>query len=286
MNALYRLTGFSKQNFHQRLHREEAKAEELAQLEWLISDIRDAHPGLGQRKLYRMLRPASLGRDAFGVFYRQKGFSLQQHKNYKRTTDSTGVVRFPNLIAGVEVTYVNQIWVSDITYYEIGNVFYYLTFIMDRYSRFIVGYHASRRLLTSDTTIPALKKAYRYLNPGDKPILHSDGGGQYYSRAFLDLTHGQCINSMAEDLYENIHAERVNGTIKNEYLKPWQPKNYASLKRLLNKAVQNYNATRPHAAIDYQSPVQLYLDQNKWSNGTTTKRKRYLQTGYKTVNSI
>lgn len=286
MNALYRFTGFSKQNFHQRLQREEAKAEELAQLEWLIYDIRDAHPRIGQRKLYRMLQPTCLGRDAFSVFYRQKGFCITQRRNYKRTTDSTGVIRFPNLIADLEVTMVNQVWVSDITYYEIKNVFYYLTFIMDRYSRFIVGYQASRRLLTSDTTIPALKQAFRYLRSEEKPILHSDGGGQYYSRTFLSLTHQRCINSMADNLYENIHAERINGTIKNEYLIPWAPQDYRSLQRLLGKAVNNYNHTRPHEAIAYQTPAELFFEQDDGYLNTNQTRKRYLQTKCKTVNSI
>lgn len=285
MNALFRLTGFSKQNFHQRLRREEAKAEELAQLELLIYAIRDAHPRMGQRKLYKMLQPTCVGRDGFTVFYQQKGFSLTQHRNYKRTTDSTGVTRFPNLIAEMEVTAVNQVWVSDITYYDIAESCYYLTFIMDRYSRFIVGYQASRRLLTSDTTIPALKMAYRYLNTTQQPILHSDGGGQYYSRAFLELTQNRCTNSMAEDLYDNLHAERINGTIKNEYLRPWAPKDYKTLRKLLNKAVYNYNYERPHEALNDVPPAQLYLDK-EIENKTTNKKKVYLQTLPKTVNSI
>jgi len=139
-------------------------------------------------------------------------------------SDSKKIQALRQKIAELEVTDVNQVWVSDMTYFNIESVFDYLTFIMDCSSRIIVGCHASQRLLTSDTTIPALRQAYRYLEPAEKPILHSDGGGRYYSRAFLALTHQRCINSMAESLYDNIHAERINGTIKNEYLKPWAPK--------------------------------------------------------------
>jgi len=57
--------------------------------------------------------------------------------------------------------HTNQVWVSDITYYEIGGRFYYLIFIMDLYSRRILGYSASYNLFTESTTIPALKMAIR-----------------------------------------------------------------------------------------------------------------------------
>ncbi len=68
---------------------------------------------------------------------------VRRYRNYRRTTDSRGVKRFPNLIEGLELTGVNQAYASDITYYEIEKKFYYLTFIMDLYSRRIVGWNAS-----------------------------------------------------------------------------------------------------------------------------------------------
>ena len=290
MSALYRLSGFSKQNFHQRVRRAEFYMEELVQIEWLIYQIRDEHPRMGQSKLYRMLQPKFMGRDRFAAFYREKGFSLEQSRNYKRTTDSSGVVRFPNCIDALDVTHVNQVWVSDITYYQIDKVFYYLTFIMDRHSRSILGYQASRRMLTSDTTIPALKMAYQYLNSeDDKPILHSDGGGQYYSKAFLALTRDRCINSMATLVYENIHAERINGTIKNEYLKPWNPRSFPSLQKKLHRAVRNYNYNRPHQALNYQPPAHLFIEGLRRANKTSilvNNSKSIYKPGDKMVNSI
>ena len=69
---------------------------------------------------------------------------------------------------------------------------------MDQYSRKIKGFHASRYLNTEHTTIPALKMAMKHLHAGQKPIIHSDGGGQYYSKAFLRLTENRFSNSMGE----------------------------------------------------------------------------------------
>ena len=143
---------------------------------------------------------------------------------------------------------------SDITYYELARRFFYLTFVMDMYSRVIVGYSASKRLLTEDTTIPAVQMALRGIQASEKPILHSDGGGQYYSKQFLQLTSNRLINSMAEDVYQNPFAERINGTIKNEYLKHWSPTTSQELKQDLTKAVYNYNTTRPHMGLQGNTP--------------------------------
>lgn len=261
MNAIYHYTGISKQNFHQRLRRQESKLDELAQLEWLIYQIRDDHPGMGAEKLYYKMQPECVGRDGFLQFYRDKGFCIEKQKNYRKTTDSTGVARFPNLLDGLNVTFVNQVWVSDITYYHLNDQFYYLTFIMDLHSRYIVGYAASTRLLTVHTTVPAMRMALKYLPKQSIPIIHSDGGGQYYSNKFLHLIKNTCKSSMAMMVYENIHAERINGTIKNEYIRHWEPKNFKELARGLKRAVNNYNNDRPHRSLNLQTPEQVFFNE-------------------------
>ena len=83
----------------------------------------------------------------------ENGFKVSVKRAYHRTTNSLGVTRFENLLLNFELTGINQVWVSDITYYRIGEKFYYLTFILDLYSRVIVGHSISRDLLTTSTTI-------------------------------------------------------------------------------------------------------------------------------------
>jgi transposase InsO family protein len=254
MNALYRVTGTSKQAFHQYLDREMLVMEEQQQLLPVLSQIRADHPRLSARKMYLLLQPVSMGRDKFEQFCYGYGFKLALKRSYHRTTDSLGVTRFENLITSMELTGVNQVWVSDITYYRIGERFYYITFILDLYSRFIVGYAASNSLLTSQTTIPALKMALKLRKPDPGLIFHSDGGGQYYSKAFLAITQGRIRNSMCESVYDNAHAERINGTIKNDYLVYYAPQNYPQLITLTAKAVNMYNSFRPHSSLNNKSP--------------------------------
>jgi len=229
--------------------------EESNQLLVLIIQIREDHPRMSSRQMYRLLNPVHMGRDRFEVFCFANGFKVSVKRAYQRTTNSWGVTRFANLLVGYEVTGVNQVWVSDITYYRIGERFYYLTFILDRYSRFIVGHSASETLLTTSTTLPALQMALKARKLLTNLIIHSDGGGQYYCKDWLKLTRQHQIrNSMCESVYENAHAERINGTIKNDYLAYYSPQNYTELIAMTSKAVLKYNYQRPHQSLGNISP--------------------------------
>lgn len=257
MSEIYVSIGTSKQNVHQRLNRELMQNEERAQLQYVVRQIRQDHPSMGAESLYKKIRPKTMGRDRFYYWYRSEGFTVVPSKNWRRTTDSSGVIRFKNLVQGIELNDVNQVWVSDITYYELGNKFYYLTLVMDQYSRKIKGYCASKELRTEQTTLPALKMAMKHLRPGDHPIIHSDGGGQYYSKSFLSLTNGRFLNSMGESAYENPYAERLNRTIKNSYLHHYKPDDFDELKKKLTKAVTMYNNGKPHKALNGMTPKQF-----------------------------
>ena len=260
MNDLYRVIGTSKQNFHQVLDRTAQHLMEKEQLRLIILQVREDHPRMSCRDMYRLIRPQFMGRDQFEAFCREMGFSVEVKRNFRRTTNSLGVTRFPNLIQGLELTDVNQVWVSDITYYEMNGRFYYLTFIMDLFSRKIVGYSESDNLLTDSTTIPALCMAIRS-RKGQRLnglIFHSDGGGQYYCKEFIKKVREYSIrSSMGESVYENPHAERLNRTIKNNYLYPYNPKSREELRKMLTKAVNMYNLEKPHGSLKGLSPVDF-----------------------------
>ncbi len=126
------------------------------------------------------------------------------------------------------------------------------------YSRVIVGHSISRDLLTTSTTIVALQIALKKRNAPKGMIIHSDGGGQYYCKEWLQLTTKyEFRNSMCESVYENPHAERINGTIKNDYLVGYGPQNYIELIQMTTKAVMKYNSERPHQSIGNISPYEF-----------------------------
>jgi len=273
MKDVLEVVGISKQAFHQMLKRRHIREEERQQLLPLIYKIRKDHPRMSARDMYLLLRPSTIGRDRFEQFCFESGFRVKRLKNYRVTTNSFGVTRFPNLIKDKKLTGINQVFVSDITYFEIGSKCYYITLMMDLYNREIVGWSASDNLRTECTTIPALIQLFQVRGRSNikGAILHSDGGGQYYCKEFLKLTKGILVNSMTEeDVYENSHAERLNGTIKNNYLYPYNPKDLSSLIKMLHKAIFMYNTGKPHCALGKLTPVS-FLMQNTVNNENNSK---------------
>jgi transposase InsO family protein len=263
MNDLYKSLGISKQSFHQKMERMSLVISEQKQLLLLIYQIREDHPTMGCRDMYFKLKPQSMGRDAFEEFCKAENLVVPRVKNWRRTTDSSGVVRFENLLITLKINRLNQVWQSDITYYEIKGRFYYITFIEDAYSRRIVGHYVSKRLVTEQTTLPALEMAIKQRKRVNLEglIFHSDGGGQYYDKAFLKLTQSKKIeNSMCEYAWENGKAERLNGVIKNNYLKHRTIKSFSELVKEVDRSVQLYNEEKPHIELKRKTPIEFEND--------------------------
>lgn len=257
---LYKSLGISKQAAHKLLGRLARKKESESQVLRYLHDIRKDHPTMGIRDLYYMINPPDMGRDAFEELCRRKALMSEKKKNHRRTTDSSGVTRFENLLEKVKLERVNQAWQSDICYFEVKGRFYFLTFILDAWSRRILGYSASRGLSTLETTLPALKMAIKTRKDISLEglIFHSDGGGQYYAKEFLKLTRKTGVrNSMCEYAWENGKAERINGVIKNNYLVHRNIGSYNDLIKEVDRSVRLYNNEKPHIALKRMSPVNF-----------------------------
>lgn len=285
MNRLYKGIGISKQAFHQMKDRELIIRSEKKQLLMLIYQIREDHPTMGVRDMYYKLHPKTMGRDKFEEFCYEEGLMVKKVKNWRRTTDSTGVIRFDNLLVNMCLTALNQAWQSDITYFEVGGKFYYITFIEDSFSRRILGYSVSKSLATEQTTLPALKMAISLRLKENAiitgAIFHSDGGGQYYDKEFLKLTRSVgIINSMCEYPWENGKVERLNGVIKNNYLIHRDINNFEELQKEVDRTVLLYNKEKPHIELQRKSPNEFekyYICTGQQSDGdkSTTELKTH-----------
>lgn len=275
MNKLFKSLNISKQSFHQMMDRRLKIQSEQKQILLMIYQIREDHPTMGIRDMYFKLNPQSMGRDRFEEFCREEGLMVERIKNWRRTTDSTGVVRFDNLLSGMNLITLNQAWQSDITYFEINGRFYYITFILDSFSRRILGYSVSRRLTTEVTTLVALKMAIALRTREnlaiDGVVFHSDGGGQYYAKVFIQLTNKtKIVNSMCEYPWENGKVERLNGVIKNNYLIHRSINSFEELKKEVDRTVSLYNQQKPHIALHRKTPNKFekdYLCNGQQSDG-------------------
>ncbi|GAB5532942.1 MAG: hypothetical protein Roseis3KO_47190 [Roseivirga sp.] len=253
MNELYRCIGISKQAAHQYANRQVVFDDKVMRLVKEAEALRKAHPGCGVEKMYHVLTPGFIGRDRFVEAFMGLGFRVRRQKNYRRTTFA-GRQHYPNLIKGMTINRAGLIWQSDITYIHVNGRFYYAVFIIDIYSKQIVGYQVSDHMRTT-ANVKALNMAFKWHKP--PKIHHSDRGGQYLSSEYTKLLKDNgCAISMSQSAQDNAYAERINRTIKEEYLEHWKPKNFKELRLCLKRAVSNYNSVRPHWNLRLHTPDQ------------------------------
>ncbi len=267
MQDLYNMIGISKQGFYKKLNELERKEKINCNIITLAKELRKDHRRMGCRKMYYELQSFGMGRDKVEQLLLSNGFRVPRRRNFTRTTYA-GDRFYNNLISGMKVKDKNQLWVSDITYIPVGyKKNYYLTLILDVYTKRITGWSLSRTLLTEETIIPAFREAIKELSEKERKglILHSDKGSQYGSEVMRLMYENTKIQpSMGGKAWENAHAESVNGIIKNEYVNIEQTE--ISLKeatKLMEKWIYLYNNKRPHGSIKNMKPneYETYLEQ-------------------------
>lgn len=248
---LYEVVGISKQAVHKYAKRQDIFDQKVERLLVEADELREEHPGCGVEKMYYTLKPDFMGRDRFIECMMSLGYRVKRKKNYKKTTRA-GAYFYPNLIQGLEVNAPSQVWQSDITYIKAGDRHYYAVFIIDVYTKKIVGYKVSDNM-RGEANIEAFKMA---LKENDPPKYHhSDRGAQYIYKGYEELLkENGCEISMGKIAQDNAYAERINRTIKEEYLDYWKPKTFRSLKKDVDRAVKNYNTKRPHLYIGRLAP--------------------------------
>jgi putative transposase len=260
--------GVSRQAYYQNRHRVYQDALESDILLEEIHYIRKSHPKLGGRKLYLKMNKfleshqIKMGRDAFFSLLGSHNLLIRARRRYHVTTNSNHWMRkYPYLIKDIVALRPNHIWVSDITYWKVGEQNFYISFITDAYSRKIVGYQVATTMEAVES-VAALKMAIAFIK-GDVGELfhHSDRGSQYCSSKYIALLKKKGIKiSMTEngDPLENAIAERLNGIIKGEYLFNYKIKDLIAAKKVLKSVVNLYNEDRPHSSISNFFPSQVH----------------------------
>lgn len=269
LTRLCRLLGMTAQAYYQHFkHRDHQQAAHKVILNQVYK-IRDRHPRMGGRKIYRMIQPflhehkIKMGRDAFFKLLEANYLLVVRRKRKAFTTNSKHRFRkYPNLIKHYTPERPNQLWVSDITYWKITSGYLYISLITDAYSRKIVGYHVSKTMETAQT-IQALKMALRTIQTKPDGLMHhSDRGFQYCAHQYTKLLHdNRILISMTEnsDPYENALAERVNGILKEEYLNEYSINTLDQAKMTLDLVVRLYNEERPHMSCGYKTPESTHV---------------------------
>jgi transposase InsO family protein len=188
-----------------------------------------------------------------------------------------------------KTTRVNQMWQTDFTYFKIiGWGWYYLSTVLDDYSRYILHWELCSTMKTADvkrSIDKALKKAD--LIEGQMPRLLSDNGSCYISNELADyitdnrMSHvrGKPNHPQTQGKIERYHRSMKNVVKLENYYSPEE------LSVRLNEFVEYYNNHRYHESLKNTTPADVYygrdqqiLEKRKQTKTKTMKkrRKKYL----------
>lgn len=224
----------------------------------LIDEEYTRRPFYGSRKMMLGLRGEGygVGRDRVRRLMRLMGLAAIYPKP-RLSQPGEGHKIYPYLLNGVNITRVNQVWSTDITYIRMREGFVYLVAVMDWYSRFVLSWELSLSL-EIDFCITALERALRRGRP---EIFNSDQGSQFTSDKFTGILakrgvaismdgRGRCL--------DNIFIERLWRSLKYEevYLH-----DYASVPEArggIANWFRFYNQQRFHQSLDYQTPAAVF----------------------------
>lgn len=275
MKDIYSIFGISKQAMWKYKEHQDQMNEITENVVSVMRALRKRHKRMGCRTMYYAFRePVLVGRDIFEQIGFANGFKLKHKRNKLRTTWSQRVTVYPNLIEGKVLNGINQVWQSDIFYIKIEDIDYYGFSIEDVYSRKLMALHLAKNLKAIQVE-KALKKALIARKGMDLTgcIFHSDRGSQYISDQVTQLLSDNHMKiSMCRLPQENAYVERIQGTLKYQYLFEADLKE-KHLSYQIRKIIGYYNNERPHRSLHMMTPS----DFEKMVENTTENERPKLQ---------
>jgi transposase InsO family protein len=222
----------------------------------------------GARKLWKCARRAGIdiGRDQVARLMRVAGIEGARRTKRVRTTKADPVAaRHPDLVnRDFTATAPNQLWVTDLTYVPTWAGVAYVCFIVDAYSRMIVGWRVAPHMRT-EMVLDAIEMArWSRGTRLDGLRCHSDAGSQFtsirYGERLAEIGASPSIGTVA-DSYDNALAETVNGYYKAELIRgpartgPWRSVQDVELATL--SWVHWHNTARLHGYLGDIPPAEF-----------------------------
>jgi len=252
---------------HRKTGARSARAIEDERLGAVIRDVhRENYECYGSRRVHAALLRAGerVGRDQVARLMRQNGLqgAKRRGKRWRTTiTDPTAQKR-PDLVKrDFTAQAPDLLWVGDFTYLRTWEGRVYFSFILDVYSRRIVGWQLSTNMRT-DLVLDALRMALATRAPGAdfQLIHHTDQGSQYTSFDYeQELNDSRVLASMGTvgDAYDNAMAESFVDSFKTELIKDRVWRSNSQLELAVVEWVGWYNNDRLHSRLGNRPPAEI-----------------------------
>lgn len=246
----------------------------------LVQLWEDNYSVYGIRKLWKAARRAGIdiGRDQTARLMRKAGIEgVRRTKKVRTTRTEEAAPRHPDLVdRDFTATAPNQLWVTDLTFVATWAGVAYVCFIIDAFSRMIVGWSVASHMRTT-MVLDAIEMA-RWSRGTDLPGLrcHSDAGAQFtsirYGERLAEIGAVPSIGSVG-DSFDNALAETVNGYYKSELVRgparkgPW--KTIEDLELATLGWVHWHNTQRLHGYLGDVPPAEF---ENTYYTATSTPK--------------
>lgn len=215
------------------------------------AELRALGTRCGRKRVERLMRKAGLQGCMRG---RRRGTTRQS----KRVAPAEDLVK-----RDFAATRTDKVWVADITYVATREGFLYLAFILDVYSRRIVGWAMEDHLRT-EIVVDALQMAVWRRKPAPGLVHHSDQGVQYTALSFAERLREVGITpSMGRtgSALDNAMAESFVSTLKAELVSRMEfPTRQAAKTAIFEYLETFYNTRRLHSSLGYRSPADFEED--------------------------
>jgi putative transposase len=198
---------------------------------------------IGRRRVIRLMRKLGL----YAIYPGPKTtVPCPEHKIYRY------------LLRGRKIDKIDDVWSSDITYIRLASGFIYLTAVIDWASRYVLSWSLSNTM-DQAFCIDALRRS---LDKGRPEIFNTDQGSQFTSVAYTSILLDASVQISMDGrgrALDNIFVERFWRSIKYELVYLNDFSSMAEASNAIGKYIDFYNNRRPHQALDYRTPAEVYF---------------------------
>jgi putative transposase len=225
-----------------------------------LDELFTEHPFLGSRKIVQILAGEGtvVGRHTLRRYRQQMGLeTIYPKPNLSRPGGAPEHQVYPYLLRNLAIERPDQVWGVDITYIRLSQGWMYLVAFLDWFSRYVVAWELSDTL-EIDFVLTCSDEALSVATP---QIINSDQGSHFTSERFTGrfLCAGTQISRDGRGrCMDNIFTERLWRSVKYEEVYLTEYRSPREARQGLSRYLWFYNTGRPHQALDYKTPAQVY----------------------------